>query len=113
MRDRDADRFKLLLLTPAELRDLGLDDQQAKDLASKLANTASGYEQLLRTQKVVEKDAQWLNFGGTRPGIVPAGTDGRKKTWCIRECGRGYRECWRSQSGDYWHAGQIGRRLAT
>ena len=40
---KDADRFKRLLLTPTELRDLGLGKEQAKQLARKLAGTASGY----------------------------------------------------------------------
>ena len=49
---KDADRFKRLLLTPDELRDLGLGEEQAKQLAKKLAATASGYEELLRKQQI-------------------------------------------------------------
>ena len=39
---------------PEELRDLGLGDEQAKQLAQKLAATARGYEELLRKQDIVK-----------------------------------------------------------
>ncbi len=82
---RDADRFKLLLLTGNELRDLGLGVAQAKQMATKLARTDRGYEELLRSQKMVPRDARWVNFGGTRPGVVPAGTDGAKRDLHVYE----------------------------
>jgi len=82
---RDADRFKLLLLTPRELGSLGLGEDQAKQLAKRLSKTAGDYEGLLRTQDFVQRDAQWVNFGGTRPGLVPAGTDGAERDLHVYE----------------------------
>ena len=52
---RDAARFKRLLLTPEELRDLQLGDDQAKQLAKKIAETAAGFEELLRRQDFVDQ----------------------------------------------------------
>lgn len=85
MRTKDADRFKLLLMTPEELRNLGLGEKQGKQLADKLSAAAGGYEKLLRTQTMIDKNARWVNFGGTRPGIVPAGTDGSEKDLRVYE----------------------------
>ncbi len=85
LRQRDADRFKLLLLTKDELRDLGLGATHARQLTKQLASANSGFEELLRTQDIVPDDARWVNFGGTRPGVVPAGTDGAKRDLCVYE----------------------------
>jgi thiol-disulfide isomerase/thioredoxin len=79
LRAKDAKRFKLLLLTDQELRDLGLGEEKAKELAAKLTETASSYEKAVASQQLVPQDSRWVNFGGTRPGIVPAGTDGAKE----------------------------------
>ncbi len=82
---RDASRFQRLLLTPAELRDLQLGEAQAKQLAQKLAQTAAGFEKLVAQQDFVDRDARWVNFGGTRPGVVPAGTEGSQRDLHVYE----------------------------
>ncbi len=85
MREKNADRFKLLLLTPGELRELGLGAEQGKQLAEKLAATSTSFEQMLRSQQFVPSDAEWVNFGGTRPGVVPAGANGAQKDLHVYE----------------------------
>ncbi|MHB0956186.1 MAG: redoxin domain-containing protein [Pirellulaceae bacterium] len=72
----DADRFRRLLMTPEELKGLQLGEQQTKQLGKKIADAAQGIEELAKSQTFVGQDARWVNFGGTRPGVVPAGTDG-------------------------------------
>ena len=82
---RDAVRFRRLLLTVDELKTLQLGDEQEKLLSKKIAETAAGSDTLARTQKLVERDTSWVNFGGTRPGVVPAGTDGSKRDLQVYE----------------------------
>ncbi|MGM0485540.1 MAG: redoxin domain-containing protein [Planctomycetota bacterium] len=85
MGSKDADRFRLLLLTPQELDALGLGEDQSTQLTEKLAATRENYEEFLKTQDVVGPDTQWVNFGGKRPGVVPAGTNGAQRDLHIYE----------------------------
>jgi len=82
---RDAARLRSLLLTDQELGALKLGARQAEELEKKLADTTSGLEELVRTQEFVKPDAHWVNFGSTRPGVVPAGTDGLAQDLLVYE----------------------------
>ncbi len=79
--NKDVSRFKRLLLSPEELSSLQLGEEQGKQLAKKIADTAAGFEDLLKRADIVTGDSRWVNFGGTRPGVVPMGTDGRSAIW--------------------------------
>ena len=79
LRDRDASRFKSVLLSTDELDSLGLGDEQKKDLNEKISKAASEFAALAQRQKVVGQKSTWIHFGGTRPGILPAGSNGSKK----------------------------------
>lgn len=81
----DPARFSLLILKPEELSALGLGEDQTKELQQKLAATTDGLEKLVRSQEIVPGDARWVNFGGTRPGIVPAGTEGAQRDLYVYE----------------------------
>jgi thiol-disulfide isomerase/thioredoxin len=82
---RDADRFRRLLLTEDELRGLRLGEQQSTELGKKIADATSGIEELARSQGFVGPKSRWVNFGGTRPGVVPAGTDGLQQDLQVYE----------------------------
>ena len=79
LRTRDSRRYRQLLPTDTELKSLGLSTAMADRLRDKVTAAASDFEKYARAQKVVTNDTQWVNFGGSRPGIVPAGTDGATK----------------------------------
>ena len=86
MATSDADRFRRLLLTAEELKGLQLGDEQAKQLAKKLEEAAGGIEELAQVPEVRQAPtARWVNFGATRPGVVPAGTDGQKQDLQVYE----------------------------
>ena len=73
--DRDADRFARVLLTSDELSSLGLGKAKADALSAKLAKSATDFRALADRQKTIPADAKWLQFSGSRPGVVPSGTD--------------------------------------
>ena len=79
--DHDADRFARVTLTADELSSLGLGKAKAEALSAKLAKTAADFRELLDRQKgpdrqkTIPADAKWLQFSGSRPGVVPTGTD--------------------------------------
>jgi thiol-disulfide isomerase/thioredoxin len=85
LRDRDAARLQCLLLTSDELKSLGLGKTQAEQLQAKIAAAAAGAETLNRRQQFVDETATWVNFGGVRPGVVPAGTDGSQRDLVVYE----------------------------
>jgi len=73
--DRDAAGFTRLLMTPEELKSLGLGPQVAEDLASRISDAATRFQRLATSQKSVTAKTKWVHFGGSLPGAVPAGTD--------------------------------------
>jgi peroxiredoxin len=76
IRDNDTARFARLLLTPSELKSLGLNPAKQKELADKLTAAPSNFANLLRKQNALSQKSIWVHFGGNRPGTVPAGTFG-------------------------------------
>ncbi len=84
-RTGDADRFAALLPTSAEFKSLGLTGARAKEVADKIDNGADQFVTWARQQKLIDKNTKWVHFGATRPGIVPAGTDGVTKDLVVYE----------------------------
>lgn len=76
MRTRDAARFQRVMLTETELSGLGLGEERGAALKNKVGKAKAAFENLLKTQQLVTEKTTWVDFGGTRPGIVPAGTAG-------------------------------------
>ena len=71
----DSDRFARLVLTPAELKTLGLGKARAAGVAEKTAKATSDFRSMSTRQKLVGRDCTWVQFSANRPGVVPAGTD--------------------------------------
>ncbi len=83
--ERDARRFSCVALTPAELAALGLGEEKVKDLQTKIADLEKQFAKLAAEQKAVQTTTQWMQFSGTRPGVVPAGTAGSTKDLQVYE----------------------------
>lgn len=77
----DEARFKRLLLTPDDIKNLGLDAVRAEQLSKRLAGASEKF-------KLATKDAakfKFSDFGGTKPGMVPAGSQGVTKDLQVYE----------------------------
>jgi len=88
MAARDAARFQRLLLTTDELKSLGVGEKFAGVIGDKLAEASKKFSGLVTDAKfanVAQSATKWINFSGTRPGIVPAGTDGTTKDLLVYE----------------------------
>ncbi|RCS44778.1 thioredoxin [Bremerella cremea] len=81
----DVDRFLSLIPTQEELKSLGLTGQRAKDITDKVANSEEAFVAWARAQKAIDKSTNWVHFGATRPGIVPAGTEGVSQDLIVYE----------------------------
>lgn len=79
IRDKDAARFRRLLLTAEEINGLGLSEKQAEELRRKIAAAAGSFAKEAGNQKLITAQTEWIHFGGSRPGVIPAGTDGSTK----------------------------------
>jgi thiol-disulfide isomerase/thioredoxin len=79
LKNKDAERFQRVLITKAELTDLGLDKARADQIAERVAAAEKGFAELADKHKAATAGASWVNFGATRPGVIPAGSDGSTK----------------------------------
>jgi len=82
---RDEQRLRLVLLTPEELRDLGLGDVMAKTLATKIDAASSAFRQIADRKAVIPSDSRWIHFSAAQPGLVPAGHEGSTKDILVYE----------------------------
>jgi thiol-disulfide isomerase/thioredoxin len=85
LRDRDESRFQRLLLTTDELKSLGLGSEMQTELGKKVAAASAGFKALAQRQAVVTSQSKWVHFGGSRPGVVPAGVNGSTKDIVVYE----------------------------
>ncbi len=76
LRDHDAARFSRLLLTSQDLRSLGLNPAKTKELSDKVNAAPAAFADLCQRQNIITAKSNWVHFGGTRPGTVPAGALG-------------------------------------
>ncbi len=85
IRNRDQGAFDRLLITPAELKRLGLGKSLSARFREKLRAAPSEFRKLIASQKVVTSDSRFVDFGAPRPGTVPAGTDGATRDIMLYE----------------------------
>jgi peroxiredoxin len=74
--NRDSSRFARVLLSSQELQSLGLGKAKSEAVAAKIVKAAIDFGTMADAQKSITPESKWMQFSGSRPGIVPAGTDG-------------------------------------
>ncbi len=85
LKNRDVEQFRRLLLSPAELKQLGLSQKKERELGQKISAAEAGFKALASRQNKIKKNSKWVHFGGTRPGVVPAGQDGSTRDLTVYE----------------------------
>jgi thiol-disulfide isomerase/thioredoxin len=83
--NREPARFERLLITDAEIASLGLGKEKADLLVQRVADARKQFAAWTSGQNVITKTSKWTNFGGDKPGIIPAGTEGSKKDIVVYE----------------------------
>jgi len=73
--NHDSARFARVLLSSEELQSLGLGKAKSEAVAGKIVKAAIDFGTLADRQKGITPESKWLQFSGSRPGVVPAGTD--------------------------------------
>jgi thiol-disulfide isomerase/thioredoxin len=79
LKGRDQGRFDLVLLTPAELANVGLGESRGARVAESLQAARAGFSKLLAEQRIVTPKSRFVDFGSARPARIPAGTAGSTK----------------------------------
>ena len=84
LRNSDVKRFESLVLQPDEISKLGLAPAQAEKLAKRAKAAIATFKRLLNSEEL-DKDCEFSDFGGLKPGMVPAGTNGASKDVMVYE----------------------------
>lgn len=84
LRSKDAARFARLLLTKEDVAKLGLPKELAEKLLQRVTAAPKTFAKVVSDGKIDAK-AQFTDFGGLRPGAVPAGTRGGKRDLLVYE----------------------------
>jgi thiol-disulfide isomerase/thioredoxin len=79
VRQRDAHRFSCLLISAGELESVGLSAARTEEIQRRLRQAEADFESLARKQTAIGPKAEFVFFGGGRPGVIPTGTDGATK----------------------------------
>ena len=82
---RDADRFARVLLTPTNWARWGWAGRRRTRWRPRSTKAAADFRTLAARQRSIGPDGKWLQFTCTRPGTVPAGTDGSTKDLSVYE----------------------------
>jgi hypothetical protein len=123
---KDAARFSRLLVNKGDLEALGLSKESAQKLSQRVAAAPKTFAELTANKEIAGK-AEFTDFGGLRPGVVPAGTSGLSKdllvyedAWAMIGVGADHKQlqlgtmvnvggCWRLVDGPTLGGDQIAR----
>lgn len=83
--ERDVSRFERVALSPDELKTLGLGAERLKQLVATVEGRRAKFRELAESQKTITGGTKWLQFSGSRPGTVPAGTEDSTKDLRVYE----------------------------
>jgi thiol-disulfide isomerase/thioredoxin len=75
-KNNDRSRFLRLLLKQDELKQLDLGDKMNRAVTSSVNDAAKSFSSIVAAQKEISKDTKFVDFGGSRPALVPAGREG-------------------------------------
>ena len=85
LRDRDGDRFALLMATPKELEQVGLQGAKLEQLSEKSVRALRDFKDFVGSLESFGPQSEWIQFAGSVPGVVPAGTDGATQDLLVYE----------------------------
>ncbi len=79
IKNKDPERFALLLLTPNELNELGFGQARTDSIAASIKGAPAAFSSIIADQKVVTPQTRYVDFSSARPGTIPSGTAGSTK----------------------------------
>lgn len=85
IKERDKQRFLGVLLNSQELASLGLGKRMTKELVARTQEAAEAFNKVAVSQESITSETQWIDFGGLRPGTIPAGNGDFSKDVTVYE----------------------------
>lgn len=85
VRDRDTARFTRVMITPKELDALGMGDTMRQRAVERLQTAIKRFTEGAAKQQIVDARSVWIHFGASRPGVLPAGTNGTAQDITVYE----------------------------
>jgi len=77
LRTKDLARFKRVLLTTDELNSLALSADRTTELERLIGDAVKDFSEIAKKQKSIVSGTKWISFGGGKPGLVPAASNGK------------------------------------
>lgn len=71
VRTADAPRFKKLLVSSAQLKELRLGSDLNKEIATSIREASTKFAAYAKSQKTITANSKWTQFGSSRPAAVP------------------------------------------
>ena len=84
LQSEDPERFEKLLVTQDDVRQLGLAKDQAEALLERIKSAPGAFRELVKSGEFGQ-ESTFSDFGGAKPGTVPAGTRGSTKDVTVYE----------------------------
>ncbi len=81
----DAELYVTLLPASRDLDAIGLSKAMQEQVTKDIRQTEAEFAKFAKSQKVVNRSTEFLDFGASRPSTVPAGTEGSKKDLTVYE----------------------------
>src|SRR4051812_24868484 len=79
IKNRDPERFALLLISPDELSQAGFSQSRADSIAANIKAAPAAFSTIVAEQKVITPQTRYVDFSSARPGTIPSGTAGSTK----------------------------------
>ena len=79
VQNADETRFSALLLSRDELKALGAGTEVTKVLDESISGALANFRTFVKAQKLIAPGSKFADFGASRPGAVPVGTNGSTK----------------------------------
>jgi hypothetical protein len=79
IKNREPERFALLLMTSDELAQAGFSQARTDSIAANIKVAPAAFSTMIADQKVVTPQTRYVDFSSARPGTIPSGTAGSTK----------------------------------
>ncbi len=89
IKEKDQDRFRRLLLSEEELKNLGLNDKIGAEISTRWKRAQSEFLKFCSSQKVIDKNATWVYSGNGQPAMLAAG-NGNKNDIVVYDHASGF-----------------------
>ena len=79
IQDQNLARFQAVLLSKLDVQEIGVSEAQAAQMVTRIKHANEDFAEVSKRQTKLSKTAKWIYFGGSRPSVIPAGTQDSTK----------------------------------